>query len=221
VESQTNFYLNSHLSQSPFSCDSTSNATAGMKNAFGIFGEMTARWNPDTVLDSVKHGELKTLRHFFDQGCPIDLELNPNRDTALIVACRLGLLDVARLMLLEYGARNDPHPDYGHTALQHAVSSGHKSIVRLILDCAAPSGLDAVIVNHTDAHGEAPIHVACRCGSLDILQLLIEGGANVGVVDARGRTCLHLASQQGHASCLLCVLEAGADDFIEVRDESY
>lgn len=154
-------------------------------------------------------------------GTICDLELNPNRDTALIVACRLGLLDVARLMLLEYGARNDPHPDYGHKALQHAVSSGHKSIVRLILDCAAPSGLDAVIVNHTDAHGEAPIHVACRCGSLDILQLLIEGGANVGVVDARGRTCLHLASQQGHASCLLCVLEAGADDFIEVRDESY
>jgi hypothetical protein len=76
-----------------------------------------------------------------------------------------------------------------------------------------------VIVNHTDAHGEAPIHVACRCGSLSILNLLILHGANIGVVDARGRTCLHLASQQGHISCLLCVIEAGADEFLEVRED--
>eukprot|EP00985_Skeletonema_marinoi_P010141 scaffold4781_cov141-Skeletonema_marinoi.AAC.6 len=177
-----------------------------------------ATWNASIVSDAVRNGDLKTLRWFFDRGCPTDLALNQNGDTALLIACRLGLLDVARLALL-YNARNDPHPDYGNTALQHAVSSGHGSIVELILDCAAPSGCSEVIVNHTDANGEAPIHVASRCGSVDILTLLMMHGANVGVVDARGRTCLHLAAQQGQVACLLCVLEVGGDEFMEVRDD--
>ncbi|KAK1738753.1 ankyrin repeat domain-containing protein [Skeletonema marinoi] len=177
-----------------------------------------ATWNASIVSDAVRNGDLKTLRWFFDRGCPTDLALNQNGDTALLIACRLGLLDVARLALV-YNARNDPHPDYGNTALQHAVSSGHGSIVELILDCAAPSFLNEVIVNHTDANGEAPIHVASRCGSIDILTLLMMHGANVGVVDARGRTCLHLAAQQGQVACLLCVLEVGGDEFMEVRDD--
>ena len=157
----------------------------------------SSEWDPNTVLDAVLHGDIQTLRYYLDRGCPIDLELNQNGDTILLVACRLGLLEIASLALL-YNAKNDPHPHYGQTALQHAVSAGHKQIVQLILDLAQPSGLDEVIVNHTDANGgEAPIHVASRCGSDQILNLLILHGANLGVVDGRGRTCLHLASQQG------------------------
>ncbi len=169
------------------------------------------------MLDAVQNGDIITLRWLFDRGFPIDHSLNQNGDTALLLACRLGQLDVARLALL-YNARNDPHPQFGQTAIQQAVSSGHSHIVKLILS-AAPSGLDEVIVNHTDENGEAPIHVASRCGSIKILNLLIMHGANVGVVDARGRTCLHLASQQGHVSCLLCLLEVGGDEFMEVRDD--
>ena len=175
-------------------------------------------WNPNIVLDAVHNGDIQTLRHFFDRGCPSDLELNQNGDTILLVACQLGFLDIARLALL-YNAKNDPHPTFGQTALQQAVSAGHKHIVELILDVAEPSGLDKIIVNHTDANGEAPVLVASRCGSDRILNLLILHGANVGVVDARGRTCLHLASQQGHVSCLLSVLEVGGDEFMEVNDD--
>ena len=174
-------------------------------------------WNQNLLFDAARNGDIATLRWCFDRGCPSDYVLSSNGDTCLLVACRLGLLDVARLMLLEYNARNDPDPNLGQTGLQLAVSSGHASIVQLILDCAAPTGLDGVISNHLDCNGEAPIHVACRCGSIQILERLIVGGAQVGVIDARGRTCLHLAAQQGNVSCLLCVLEAGGDEFIEVR----
>lgn len=174
-------------------------------------------WNQNVLFDAARNGDIATLRWYFDRGCPSDYVLSSNGDTCLLVACRLGLLDVARLMLLEYNARNDPDPNLGQTGLQLAVSSGHESIVQLILDCAAPTGLDGVISNHLDCNGEAPIHVACRCGSIQILERLIVGGAQVGVIDARGRTCLHLAAQQGNVSCLLCVLEAGGDEFIEVR----
>ena len=75
--------------------------------------------------------------------------------------------------MIGYQAHNDPHPDFGQTALQVAVSSGHVSLVKLILDAAEESGADRIIVNHEDERGEAPIHVASRCGSLDILELLV------------------------------------------------
>ena len=177
------------------------------------------QWDPKILLDAVYQSDTKTLRCFFNRGCPSDFELNENGDTVLLIASALGLIEVCRLMLLEYSAKNDPHPDRGKTALQLAVNHGHPSIVELILGCAAPTGLDSVIVNHADENGEAPIHCASRCGSIVILELLVMHGANVGVVDSRGRTCLHLASQHGHISCLLLALEVGADEFLEVRDD--
>ena len=67
------------------------------------------------------------------------------------------------------GAKNDPHPHFGQTALQAAVSAGHASCVQCILEAAAPSGSDSVIANHEDPNGEAPIHVAARCGNEEIL----------------------------------------------------
>ena len=119
--------------------------------------------------------------------------------------------------MIGYQAHNDPHPDFGQTALQVAVSSGHVSLVKLILDAAEESGADRIIVNHEESErGEAPIHVASRCGSVEIFELLVEHGANLGLIDGRGRTCLHCASQSGEEECLLFVLENGADEYIEV-----
>ena len=112
-------------------------------------------------------------------------------------------------------ARNDPHPDFGKTALQTAVSAGHTGIVKLILETAETSGADKVISNHEDENGEAPIHVASRCGSIDIMELLVMHGANLGLIDGRGRTCLHCAAQAGQAECLLFALDCGADEYIE------
>jgi hypothetical protein len=99
------------------------------------------------------------------------------------------------------------------------VPAGHTSIVKLILETAAPSGADRVIVNHEDENGEAPTHVATRCGSTEILELLIAHGANLGLIDGHGRTCLHLAAQSGRGSSLALSLDSGADEYLEVLSE--
>ena len=100
------------------------------------------------------------------------------------------------------------------TALQVAVSAGHTDIVQLILETAEPSGADKIISNHEGENGEAPLHVAARCGSADIMQVLIVHGANLGLVDGRGRTCLHCASQAGEVSCLALALDSCADEYL-------
>lgn len=40
---------------------------------------------------------------------------------------------------LELGARNDPHPTFGQTALQAAVNHGHLRVAKVLLDEAAYS----------------------------------------------------------------------------------
>ena len=87
------------------------------------------------------------------------------------------------------------------------------------METAAPSGADRVIVNHEDENGEAPIHVATRCGSTEILALLISHGVNLGLIDGHGRTCLHLAAQSGHGSSLALALDSGADEYLEVLSD--
>ena len=87
------------------------------------------------------------------------------------------------------------------------------------METAAPSGADSVIVNHEDENGEAPIHVTTRCGNIEILELLISHGANLGLIEKNGRTCLHLAAQSGHGPSLALALDSGADEYLEVLSD--
>jgi ankyrin repeat protein len=87
------------------------------------------------------------------------------------------------------------------------VSAGHAACVQMILETAALSEADYIIANHEDDAKEAPLHVASRCGNLEIVELLVKHGANTSAVDAKGRTCLHCAVQSGHNSCLRFLLE--------------
>lgn len=67
------------------------------------------RWNPklhsEALFEAVRGGDIGSLRYFLDHGCPVDYQDDLSGDTVLIVACRLGLLDVARLALLGYNGK--------------------------------------------------------------------------------------------------------------------
>jgi hypothetical protein len=168
---------------------------------------------------AAKFGEIAKFRWYLEQGYHVDMVENESRrDTALIAACRLGREETVQIAL-EYDAKNDPHPEFGQTALQVAVSSGHKTCVQMILETAALSKADHIIVNHEDNAKEAPLHVASRCGNLEILELLMQHGANIFSVDACGRTCLHCAVQSGRKSCLQYLLQVGGDVIIEERND--
>ena len=94
--------------------------------------------------------------------------------------------------------------------------------LHLLLETAEPSGSDKIISNHVDDNGEAPIHVAARTNNVQIMKILLQYGADVGLVDGRGRTCLHCAAQAGHTSCLAYAIDSGADEWIDVRqDDGY
>ena len=171
-----------------------------------------------TFFRSARCGDAGTFQWYLENGFNVDIMENDElRDTPLIAACRLGRTDIVQIAL-EFDAKNDPHPEFGQTALQVAVASGYTDCVQLILETAALSFADKVIVNHVDDGKEAPLHVASRCGSLDILKLLIRHGANLNSVDAKEKTCLHCAAQYGHSRCLNFLLNAGCKSILEQRD---
>jgi len=172
------------------------------------------------VFNAVKENSVEAVARLFDQGCPVDIMEKGTGDTPMLAAARLGYIDIVHCCL-ERGARNDPHPSFGLTALQAAVNAGKADVVQLILEVAAPSKADQVIVNHEDPNKEAPLHVSCRYGNTEIVELLLMHGANLSLVDGNGWTCLHSVCKGGHAETLAFLLDAGADVFLEEKDSGW
>ncbi|CAM9457531.1 unnamed protein product, partial [Discosporangium mesarthrocarpum] len=159
---------------------------------------------------SVRQGRTASAVSILDEGCPVDLMEDGTGDTALLLACRIGSTDLVE-ECLRRGARNDPHPQFGQTAVQAAASAGREACMKKILATAALSGADAVVSNHRDPNGEAPLHVASRFGHTRIVEVLLHHGAELGLTGRRGTTALHMAAERGHRAVLACLLDAGGD----------
>jgi len=122
---------------------------------------------------------------------------------ALWWAALQGNIDIAAL-LIEHGADVNAEPPDGMTALMRALDEGHVEVARLLLE----SGVD---VNRADTDmGRTAIHGACLRGWPDVVELLLEYGAEHSVEDAYGMTPLEYAGRYGHRNVAEVLKGAGA-----------
>ena len=134
---------------------------------------------------------------------------------------------------LRLGARNDPHPTWGGTALQLAVAHGQTDAARALLAAAAASGADRAVANHVVVsedrggadlrRGDAPLHTAARACDAATAQLLLEHHADPLARDAGGRTAAHVAVAAGRdrgLDVLALLLDAGFAGAVDARDGS-
>eukprot|EP01035_Chromulina_nebulosa_P032322 gene32322-43174_t len=138
-------------------------------------------------------------------------------DSPLMMACRKGYSDIVRLFL-SYGAKNDPHPEYGQTALHAAVSERQTEIVSVLLEVAEESDADSVICNLADPEGQTALHIASILGISEIVELLLLHGADLTCVDSHGHSPLHLSAGSGSVACLAAILDHGGDFLLENKD---
>ena len=66
-------------------------------------------------------------------------------------------------------------------------------------------------IKEKDDHGNTGLHFASANGYLEIVQYLIQNGAELNLVNDTENTCLHWAALNGHLNIVTLLLENGAD----------
>ncbi|KAI4543292.1 hypothetical protein MG293_006086 [Ovis ammon polii] len=139
-------------------------------------------------------------------GAKVDGRSEEEEETPLHVAARLGHVELADL-LLRRGACPDARDAEGWTPLLAACDARCMSpadaeattarclqLCRLLLS----AGADA---DAADQDRQRPLHLACRRGHADVVELLLARGVGANAMDYGGHTALHCALQ-GPAAAL-------------------
>lgn len=164
-----------------------------------------------------ERGDATSFKRLLQSGLSVNFIHPMSTDSPLMIACRKGHDEVVQVCL-DYGAKNDPHPDYGQTALHAAVSANQYECASILLKVAEASEADMIISNLTDQFGQTPLHSAATIGSVRLTELLLHHGAKISSVDSYGQTALHICSGLSNEKCLAVLLDQGGDEYIEATD---
>ena len=90
--------------------------------------------------------------------------------------------------LISKGADVTAKDKDNRTPLHLAVKAGSLKTVNVLTNCLLPSTLE-----EKDHEGNTPLHLACKYNRLDVLQFLLDRGADVTVRNQGDMTCLDVA----------------------------
>ncbi|XP_050307400.1 uncharacterized protein LOC126744096 [Anthonomus grandis grandis] len=116
-----------------------------------------------------------------------------NNRTALHTSAENGCITVVELLL-------DKHANLyatdvsGNTALHLAIYSNQKRVVELLLKRTN----DSAFINAININCYTPLHISANYGQHNLVELLIDNGAEFNVKDENNNTALHMAAMEGH-----------------------
>lgn len=159
------------------------------------------------VLAATLKNNVDTVEALIAQGADINIQ-NNNKDNVLLYAGAEGLLDIVKLAI-QAGADTTITNRFGGTALIPASDRGHVDIVEELL---TNSDTD---VNHLNNLHWTALLEAVILGNGDenyqqIVQLLVDHGADVNISDKDGVTPLEHAKRRGFKELERILKEAGA-----------
>ncbi|XP_004207792.1 notch-regulated ankyrin repeat-containing protein [Hydra vulgaris] len=112
--------------------------------------------------------------------------------------------------LLLRPSRSPSIPGYD-CQLHNAIMIEDVEAVRSLLEA------EVLNINGFGAHGITVLHHACTGGNLEIVKLLVEAGADIGLPTKDGKTPLSLAVSNGYFDVSEYLILKGAKD-IEIKD---
>ncbi|XP_068726077.1 ankyrin repeat and protein kinase domain-containing protein 1-like [Montipora capricornis] len=144
--------------------------------------------------------------------CEFLLEIGADKDQKdvrvkipLHLAAAGGHLDVVRL-LVEAGSNLDNIDKFGKQPLMYAVAGAHVETVKFLLETGS---------SVTSGRNWHALHEACKVGSPELVQILIDAGARVNnprhYSGGAPWSPLHIAVRHGNLDCIKLLIKAGAD----------
>jgi ankyrin repeat protein len=82
-----------------------------------------------------------------------------------------------------------------------------EDIESLVFNADAANCVDSV-------NGNRPIHIAAQNGHFEVLQLLLNKGAELNAKNVKGNTAIHMAVGYDYYECAMLLIEAGADPLL-------
>ena len=158
---------------------------------------------------AIEKGSLREIKALVESGADPDtlIEYGPYKITPLMKACDHGNQDIAQY-LLDKGANINAVDTDGRTALHTAVLARQAElarrveIVRMLLARGAK-------VNTRDRFGFTPVASAVAARSTQIIEVLVEAGADLRA-EAAGLTPLMFAASRGDVETIQLLVKLGA-----------
>jgi uncharacterized protein len=164
----------------------------------------------DTLVDTqVGDVPLVRLAVYYAQRAVAQTLIDHGAMVDVFTAAAIGNADRLAILLQEERSAATKYSADGWTPLALSAYFGHPSVARLLL----AAGADLHAVSRND-NANTPLHAAVAGKRLEMVQLLIEAGADVNAQDGRGWTPLNLAAHEGPADLVNALLAAGADPSI-------
>ncbi|KAM7386074.1 hypothetical protein PAMA_008950 [Pampus argenteus] len=155
-------------------------------------------------------GHSDAVALLLDHGAQVDAQSHDGL-TALGFAAAAGHVDVVT-MLSQHRAKVGHVDSSGRCVLVHAAQQGHLEVLRFLLkraDWSCTSCCGQRGASRSQAVQQALI-AAASMGHAEVVELLLNHGADVNVVDQQGRTALMTAASEGHMTTTQLLLDHGA-----------
>ncbi|KAF5974783.1 ankyrin unc44 [Fusarium coicis] len=164
----------------------------------------------------VQQQGIKKLHDLIGDNHAYKINVNAKGDsgeTALHVAAEHGLLEVAKLLVIDFEADISAEDNDKRQPLHKACLEGHRDIAELLLE----NNADIEARQENDA---TPLDEACWKGHLDVVELLLGRGARVLVEDDDGWSPLYSASFHGQSEVVKRLLIASRSNINKQERET-
>ena len=190
-------------------------------------GQMNIPYSEDSFVNSAENGDIMAVKLFLTAGMNININ-NSEKRTALEQAIYKGRIEVVDFLLSKNA---DPNINNGK-ALQIAIEKGSIDLVKKLLNKGATSNSGVPLIVALNAarfdiakillakgidnpnviwNGDTPLTIAVKKSNIEIIQNLLNSGANPNIWDSYPhKTLLMIAAENGSKDTVNALLKGGA-----------